>query len=96
MDSVVGESEEVTPLTGARKGRDTTRESVLTPHSSFSLSSRSISLRRRGSMPAAFPLNVPALRSLETLDLSAGSHLEHVNVTRAFLNDPKSFLRRLT
>ncbi|HJR67566.1 MAG TPA: AAA family ATPase [Gemmatimonadaceae bacterium] len=36
------------------------------------MSLRSISLRRRGSMPAGFPFDVPVVRSLETLELAAG------------------------
>src|SRR5688500_10304556 len=38
----------------------------------LSVSLRSVSLRRRGSMPAGFPFDVPVVRSLETLKLSAG------------------------
>src|SRR5688500_20254333 len=36
------------------------------------VSLRSLSIRRRGSMPSGFPFDVPVVRSLETLELSPG------------------------
>ena len=56
------------PLARQRKGGNTS--SVLSPHSPLSL--RSLALRRRGSIPNGFPFDVPAVRSLETLELSPG------------------------
>src|SRR5688500_2021815 len=47
------------------------QSAIRNPQSSLcSVPLRSVSLRRRGSMPAGFPFDVPAVRTLETIELS--------------------------
>jgi predicted ATPase len=45
--------------------------------------------------PAGFPFNVPVVRSLTRIESVDYDSLEHVVVTRDFLNNPASFLRIL-